>query len=266
MKRLLFLCLVSLSCCGNTQKNSDVKVADYYQLLQSSSPSVTSIEGIQKKINEAFVQSFITQKNDALIELAKNLEQLYREKNQNLILYWRSYLQFYTSIYFLKANDKKKAEKEIDRGIDWLEGMPNKNSEDYALLSMLQGYALQFKGLKVMFLAGEVKRNASQAIALDSTNLRGYYVYASNDFYTPAKYGGGHEVEKYLMKALSLPAQKVANTYLPSWGIQEAYELIIKHYIAKEQWEQAKNYYKEAATEFPENYQITQLASKLVGK
>jgi tetratricopeptide (TPR) repeat protein len=265
MKKLLFLCLVSISCSGNTTQVNSAKAIEYNVAVESiNNPSI--IDGIQAKINEAFVQSIMIRKDDMLAHLSRDLETLHKEKNQNLILYWRSYLQFYYSIYYLQLENNRQAEKEIDKGIDWLKGMQNKNSEDYALLSMLQGFALQFKGMKVMFISGEVKASAKQAISMDSTNIRGYYVYGSSDFYTPEKYGGGTEAEEYLLKALRLPTQKTTNTYLPSWGRQEAYELLIKFYIRKENWENAKKHFQMAIKEFPNNHQINKLAAKLVGK
>ena len=144
--------------------------------------------------------------------------------------------------------------------------MKNKNSEDYALLAMLQGFSIQFKGMKAMFISRDIKKNLKKAIAIDSTNLRAYYVFASNDYHTPEKYGGGKKAEEYLLKAISLPAQKIKNDYLPSWGKEEAYEMLIKLYIKKEKWELAKKYYKEGIKKFPESYTISQLATQLIGK
>jgi uncharacterized protein HemY len=96
--------------------------------------------------------------------------------------------------------------------------------------------------------------------------LRAYYVYANNDFRTPEKYGGGKEAETYLLKAVSLPAQMMRNEYLPSWGKEESYEVLIKLYIRQEKWDLAKKYFQEGIKEFPDSYTINQLASKLVGK
>lgn len=265
MKKLIILCFVSLSCSGSNVDQTSKANVSYAQVVETSEPT-SLIEGVEEKISNAFAQSFISKNNNELIALSSKLDALYHEQNQKIVQYWRAYLQFYLSIYHLKQGDKKAAEKEIDKGIDWLKELTSKNSEDYALLSMLQGFALQFKGFKVMFLSGEVKSNAKKAIALDSTNIRGYYVYASNDFYTPEKYGGGQEVEHYLLKSLSLPEQKVPNKYLPSWGKQEAYLMIIRYYIKHEQWAKAKAIFQQAAASYPNNHQLNQLAAKLVGK
>lgn len=263
MIRLLLLSLLFISCKGNTTQT--VSAVSYYkQVEQLKSDSL--LVGIQSKIYTAFVRSITSKDNRPLSKLSGELNELNKTKQNNLILYWRSYLQFYSSIYYAKKGDKKTAEKEIDKGIDWLEEMKGKNAEDYALLAMLQGFGIQFKGMKAMFVSRSIKKHAKQAIAIDSTNPRAYYVYASNDFYTPAKYGGGKEAEAYLLKSISLPSQRIKNAYLPSWGKEEAYEMLIKLYIEKEKWESAKRYYLEGTKEFPESYTLHQLAPKLVGK
>lgn len=265
MIRLLFIPLFFISCNGKSSQPAN-STSISYEVQVEKVKSDTLLVDIQNKIYNAFVQSLMSKDNSVLSKLSVELEQLNKEKKQNIILYWRSYLQFYSSIYYLKKNDNKTAEKEVDKGIDWLKGLENKNSEDYALLAMLQGFGIQFKGMKAMFISSDIKKNANQAIAIDSTNLRAYYVYASNDFHTPEQYGGGKEAEKYLLKAISLPTQKIKNDYLPSWGKEDAYEMLIKLYIKNEKWDLAKKYFQAGIKEFPESYTINQLASKLVGK
>jgi len=265
MIRLLFISLLFVSCKGNTTNFDKSQIVSYQSQTQSIQQD-SLLVGIQGKIYNAFVQSFMTKNNDELDSLRKGLENLYSASKNNIILYWKSYLQFYSSIYYLKKGDKKISEKEIDKGIDWLDEMKNKNSEDYALLAMLQGFGIQFKGMKSMIVSSNIKKNIKRAIAIDSTNLRAYYVYASNDFHTPEKYGGGKEAEEYLLKAISFPAQKIKNDYLPSWGKEESFEMLIKIYIKKEKWELAKKYFQEEIVAYPKSYTINQLASKLVGK
>ena len=265
MIRLLFISLLFISCKGNTTEIDKSQIVSY-QVQAESIQKDSLLVGIQDKIYNAFAQSFIAKNNDDLRLLDEKLETLYSTKKNNIILYWKSYLQFYSSIYYLKKGEKETAEKEVGKGIDWLEEMKNKNSEDYALLAMLQGFDIQFKGMKAMFISNSIKKNIKKAITIDSTNLRAYYVYASNDFHTPEKYGGGKEAEEYLLKAVSLSTQKIKNDYLPSWGKEESYEMLIKLYIKKERWNLAKKYFQEGSKEYPESYTINQLASKLVGK
>jgi hypothetical protein len=221
---------------------------------------------IQNKIYNAFVKDRISQKNDALNELSIQLENLYKTKNQNLILYWRSYLQFYSSINYLSKGDTRSAENEINKGIELIESIEKKNSEDYALLAMLQSFSIQFDTSNAMYISEDINKSINSAISLDSTNLRAWYVSASNDFYTPEQYGGGKKAEKYLLKAISLPAQRIVNGYLPSWGKEESYQMLINLYIQNENWDLAKKYFQEGITAFPKSYLINQLASKLAGK
>jgi len=265
MIRLLIISLLLVSCKGNTAQINNSKIVSYQKQFETMQ-SDTLLANIQAKITHAFVQDMLAKNNDELNQLKKELAQLYKTKNQNLILYWQSYLQFFSSIYYVKSGNKKTAEKEIDTGIDWMNSMVHKNSEDYALLAMLEGFSIQFKGMKAMFIGPRAQKNVKTSIAIDSTNLRAYYVYASNDFYTPEKYGGGKEAETYLLKAISLPVQNIKNNYLPSWGKEEAYELLIKLYIKQEKWELAKKYFQQGIKEFPESYTLNQLAAKLVGK
>lgn len=267
MTRLLFLSILLFlfSCNGNSAQVDKSQIVSYQtQFKEAQSDSL--LVNIQNKIYTAFVQGIMSQNNVKLTNLSKELGVLYNERNQKLILYWRSYLQYYSSIYYLNRGDRKTSEKEIDKGIGWLKDMKKKNSEDYALLSLLQGFGIQFKGMEAMFISSEIKKDAITAITMDSTNLRTYYVYASNDFYTPKKYGGGKEAEKYLLKAISLPAQKIKNVYLPSWGKKKSYELLIKLYIKQGKWDLAKKYFQEGIKEYPQSYNIKQLASKLIGK
>ncbi len=263
MIRFLIISLFLFSC---GESVSNVTGGDNYQTQITTSKSDSLLLGIEKKIENAFVQGVISNNADALVGLDKKLESLQKEKKQNLIVYWQSYLKFYSSIFYLKINDKDQAEQSVDEAIDIMDDMERKNSEDYALLSMLQSFSLQFKGMKAMFIVGKIKKNANRALAIDSTNLRANYVLGSNDFYTPAKYGGGKVAESFLLKAIALPEQKIVNKYLPSWGKEEAFGLLIKLYAKKEKWDLAKKYFNVAMKHYPDSHQINALASGLVGK
>ncbi len=231
------------------------------------SASTNPMENIEQRIEKTFGLAFQEKSPEGLLSLQKELTNIYEKKSQNIIQYWRAYLQYRIAIYFIVQNDKERSEKEIDKAVDMMSKMKNKTSEDYALLSICQGFAIQFKNMfTMMSLSGKIYENAQTAISKDAENLRGYYSYGSNDFYRPEKFGGGKEVEKYLQKAISLPAQKVKNPYMPTWGKQESYELLIKWYIRKNNSEKAKFYLKEASEKFPNNWQIKQLETKITGK
>ncbi len=219
---------------------------------------------IQQKIKGAFMVSMQAKSPEKLEALKQELNRVYNNNTQHIILYWRAYLQYYSAIFYLQQGDKEQSEKEIDIAVDWLDKMKNKNTEDYALLSLTQGFAIQFKNMvTVIMLSSKIGGNAQKAIEKDSMNLRGYYAYASGDFYRPERFGGGQKVESYLLKAISLPDQHVKNDYLPSWGKVEAYGLLIRWYIRKENWAKAKLYYNKAIALYPDNYSIKALGKQL---
>ncbi len=267
IRSLLFISLFVSSCNGNTKQVDHSQRPG--QQVQSTTPSLppdSLLLGIQNKVNQAFVASILSHKNDEIEKLGKSLNDLYKAKNQNIILYWHGYLQYYNSIFYLQQSNKKAAENETEKGLSLMKDIKNKNSEDYALLAMLQSFSIQFKMDDAMLLSQEVNKDLENALAIDADNLRAYYVLASNNFYTPKKYGGGKLVEKNLLKAISLPAQKTPNKYLPSWGKEESYEMLIKYYIQNSKWDLAKQYYQKGLKEYPQNYIINQLAPQLVGK
>ena len=98
---------------------------------------------------------------------------------------------------------------------------------------------------------------------LDKNNPRVYYVLANNDYYTPKTSSDGSNVEKYALKALSLPTQKITNPYLPSWGRQETYELLTNYYIKENNMEQAIKYIELGLSEYPNSYTLKYNKSKL---
>ncbi len=265
MIRLLIISLILFSCKGNAIQEAKSEATRYSAQIEQIK-SDTLLVGIQRKIDNAFGQSMATKDGKTLLELKNSLAELKESNQQNIIIYWQAYLQYYLAIYHLNKGNDKKAEEEVEKGINWLSAMKSKNSEDYALLAMLQSFSIQFNPMRAMLISADLQSSIEKAMAIDSTNLRAHYVKASNDFYTPEEYGGGQVAEKYLLKAIELPSQKVKNEYLPSWGKEESYEMLIKLYIKKENWDLAKKYYREGVQEFPESYMINQLASKLVDK
>lgn len=264
MIRILIISAILISCNGN-QKIDKSQILKYSVVVNSMSQE-TLLSNIQVKIKNAFTSCVVDKKDDELIVLINKLDKLNKLKKQNLITYWQSYAYYYASIFAFTQNDEETAEKQVDKGINLLKEIKNKNSEDYTLLAMLQGFGIQFKGMKAMFISSSIEKNLKKAIALDSTNLRARFVSGSNDFYTPEAFGGGKMTEIHLLKALSLDTQKVKNSYLPSWGEEESYEMLIKVYIKKENWELAKKYFQEATKKFSNSYTITQLGTQLVGK
>ncbi|GAA3920062.1 hypothetical protein GCM10022406_03130 [Hymenobacter algoricola] len=171
--------------------------------------------------------------------------------------YWLSYLALHESVYYLRQADRPRAEQAIKAGLALFEATPPRHAEDYALLAHLQSFAIQFHyGMAAAVASSRVKESAAQALKLDARNLRVHYVLGSNDFYTPARYGGGKKAESYLLKALALPDQTLKNTQAPSWGREQTYGLLIKLYQRDNRPELARRYYADARRLFPASTQL----------
>ncbi|MEM1324064.1 MAG: hypothetical protein AAGG75_27630 [Bacteroidota bacterium] len=268
MKNLMLLVgLMLISSLGMTSCNEPAYGKPYTAYASMLNFDDMDIKNIQEKIYNTFVQSVVAKKDDELIALRAKLEEASAAKGNALIDYWRGYLQYYYAIYYMQKGDKLKSAEEVDKGIDIMDKIKNKNSEDFALMAMLQSFAIQFrKGMMAGIMSSKVKKNVKKAMELDESNVRAFYVAANSDYYTPEKYGGGKKAEDYLLKAIELPSQKMKNEYLPSWGKGEAYKLLVELYIKREDWDNAKNHYQAAVAEFPDDYNISKLATKLVGK
>lgn len=266
MIRIFIISLLFWSCTGSNAIEAKMK-SNPYEAVVFNAKTDSLLNGIEGKITMAFAQAILSKDMSKIDALDFELEAFSKSRKNNLVFYWRSFLMFYKTILFMETGEKKKAGKICNQAIEIMEGLNNKNAEDYALLAMLQGISFEFiPGIKAPFLAKKVEENLNTALEIDSLNLRVNFVIANNDLHTPEKYGGGKKVEKHALKAISLPSQKVKNNYLPSWGREEAYETLIKFYMKKEKWELAKKYYKEAHGNYPQSYLIAQLAPQLIDK
>lgn len=258
MRTLIFVLLsLTLSSQASFVSNLDVYFAPTDSVEQTK-------QKIQDRIMNAFMNSFAVQNNSELLALIDEISSSYENSKNSLFLYWKGYALYYNSIIYLKSSDKNKAHEELMKGIEALEKIEKKNSEDCALLSMLYSFSCQFLGFPEVIQASKQATNyIDKALKLDKHNLRVYYVLANNDYYTPETYGGGNNVEENLLKALSLPSPKINNIYLPSWGRQESFELLTNYYIKKNNIEKARQYIKLGLAEYPDSYTLKYNRTKL---
>lgn len=224
--------------------------------------SETILMNIQEKIYDAFVLSLQGQDTKPLTEIQQKIKQI--EDESHITTYWMAYAKYYESIYYLKVNDTKNAKAAISTGINLIEDVPNKDSEYYALLAHLQSFSTQFaEGISAMLISNKTKENAKSALKLDSTNLRAWYVLGCNDYYTPKAYGGKQKCEEYFQKSISLENQTIKNPYMPSWGKDDAFALLVAYYINENEIEKAREYLKKALSLYPDNYMLNQYAEEI---
>jgi len=255
---LLVFSFISTAC-DSTQKEVKDYEATFVSLVDNN-----DLQGIESSIRNAFNQAFMQQNTDALNSVISQLESM---QNNDWVSYWKAYALYRKAIYHTVNKEKELSETTTEAAFSTIESVKEKTSEHFALQAMIRSFSIQFtQGMKAGIVAQRVTGDLKRAIKLDDKNLRAYYAKGSQDYYTPEKYGGGKEVEEYLKKAIELKDQYHSNTVMPTWGKDEAYELLLKYYIKKEQFEKAKELFQEATTAFPENYQLTKLGVQLVNK
>ena len=215
---------------------------------------------VQQQAEQALANSMSSQSPTELESLREEFASLGERKNA---AYWTAYLDYYLSVYYMFQKDQERSEEFVERAISTLEDKDDKNTEDHALLAITKSFSIMFSpGMKAAFISGQVKEHAHQALELDSGNVRAYYALANNDFYTPEAYGGGKQVEGYLKKAIALPEQTQEGEYMPSWGKDQSYAMLVRYYLKKEQTDQAAKYYEEAVALYPESDELKSIQDK----
>lgn len=231
--------------------------------MTSSRDADSILHNIQGKIYNAFI-SDISKKTNTLQGLKDQLTKIDKGKQNRTLLYWQCYLQFYKTILYSQTGKKDQAKEEVELGIEILNNLSNKSSEEFTLLARLESIALQFAGMNIMSLSKSMNDNIQRALQLDKNNLRANFVYGSIDYYTPVTFGGGKKAEQYLLNAIKLPNQNDQGKYEPTWGKDEAYETLINLYLRNGEKDKAKFYFEEASKKYPKNFQIMALKEKVL--
>ncbi|MDR2233110.1 MAG: hypothetical protein LBE56_08315 [Tannerella sp.] len=230
--------------------------------LNIASSRAIDLQGIQSSIDMAFQQSFVAKNTTKLSDIAGQLKQ----DGSSLATYWYAYAMYMESLFYLQSGDQAQSEKSVSEGVKALAQLPEKNSEDYALLALMQTFSMQFMQedyMKVLAAFEEVHANIQKSMNADANNLRAYLVDATINFYTPEPYGDAQKAEEDLLKCIALNAQQVEDVTLPSWGKARAYSMLVSLYTQQGKQEMAKRYLDEALKSYPDNDELTALATQI---
>ncbi|AQW95510.1 hypothetical protein CMU59_14225 [Elizabethkingia anophelis] len=225
---------------------------------KNSVPSVkkdTILNNIQNKIIIASYDGFAKKNTEKLDDVEKELNNS-NVSNINLKNYWVAYINYYKTIIEMQMGKKKLMKSSNMKGINVLDKNIHKNSDDYALLSLLKGLSFSYSpGIEAMSITKDINELLEKGTEANDKNFRVYYAKASIDFYTPKEYGGGTKTEEALLKAITLPEIN-HDSSLPTWGKEETYDLIIRFYLREKQKDKAKTYFEKAKQIFPKSYII----------
>ena len=219
--------------------------------------------GIQQKIETALNEAFITKNESPLENLEKQLSD--NKENDPWNWYWKSYLSFYQTIFYLKTGNKEKAGEYHQKSINILKNKKQKNAEDYALLAnnLSLSFVFMKNQMEAMQIDAEIRENLQKGFRLDDNNPRLFFVEGNYNSRIPKEYGGGKNVENSLLKAISLPEPNQNSEHLPTWGKQEAYQRLTEWYISDNEKDKARGLLEKFQQEFPENQYIKRFQSKL---
>lgn len=223
----------------------------------TSQPS--TLDNIEKRVDNAVKHYFITSKTDSIMSIISGLEKMKLTNAQ--AHYWIAfvYYQLSTTIYY---NDNELSENAINKGIELLDEIHDKNAEVYALSILSKSYALKFANfITIAFKSTTVKRECEAVIKLYTYNPRVNLSVGIYDYYTPVKYGGKKKAEQYFLKALTLPWHNDKNLQIPSWGKDMAYFYLASYYLDTKQNSKAKNILIAGRKEFPNSYMLLKLSN-----
>jgi len=201
---------------------------------------------VQALVDSAFYRSLRQRRSNHLRRLIDSMETQYHTTHQRIWAYWIAYTQYQLSIYAMVVDSTKRAAQFVRAAIRCLDTIDDKNSEEWALLSVMTGFSIAFRPWAGAWLGPRAVTYSEKAVALDSQNLRAWYALLVNDFYTPALFGGGTKVDYYAQQALRCLDQIVPNPYMPSWGRAETYEILIRWHIRAKRYDAARTLFEEA--------------------
>ena len=135
MKRsiiIIFTAILALIFSYNaTAKSDNLSVNSFNAAVKAQE------ESIQSRIMEAFMSAFLDKNNYEIESIIDELSDSYEDSGNKIFLYWKGYALYYNSVAYLKNREAKKSNRELTQGIELMESIENKDSEDYALLSLL---------------------------------------------------------------------------------------------------------------------------------
>ena len=220
-----------------------------FNLIDAQVNEENRVKSPQSEIELAFITAQYEKSDKPLCIVEDSISQ----NTGGYWTYWNVYCKLYKSYFYATTKQQSKAVEMLDSGIQILEEKGKLTTEDYALLAYVQSQKLRYTtGMESGVLASKSRENALMSVKLDEENLRGWYVLAVIDFYTPKMFGGKEKCEEYLLKAIALPSQSIDNIYLPSWGKVESYSLLLNFYSELHDSIKFKQYYNKAIEEFPD--------------
>ena len=233
--------------------------------LQNYLYSSNGLINIQSRIEKAMSESFELGSSQPLDKILMELGETPNTGNQHWVEYWTAYALYHRSMYEAYGiKDAETAQNTVKETIEILDNLDEKNSEDFALLAHIKGFSLQWvSGLSIIGESGKAENWGEKAMQLGPQNPRAFFVSGTYDYHKPTFVGGGKKAKKLLEKSLELYEDSIPNPLLPSWGMGDAYAMLVMVHMRKEENDQAKSVLLEGLKKFPDHRDLNRLKKKL---
>ena len=174
-----------------------------------------------------------------------------------LVHYYIGLADYRLASYFFATNNTDQAKQYIDDGIEHLKkclDAKEKFADAHSLLSSLYGNKIGMNPFLGMTLGPKSGKEMGKAMSIQSNNPRNHLLAGWGAYYTPKMFGGGKDkAENYFQQAIaSYETFQVSDPILPDWGHEEAYAWLGIINTENEQYNQARQNFKQALQIFPE--------------
>lgn len=214
------------------------------------------VENIQSQILEAAKEPNSEKAITKLLMINHKLGRNNFNENTPVLVYWKALTLYFLSIKYDQSGKENLSNTYNSEGQSLLANKKDANSEELALLSMLQNYSIKFATiLNYKDVSDKAMHSGLNALALNTHNPRAYLALAEIDFYTPQIYNGRGKCEHLLLTALNLRKSSSKPGY-PSWGRERTFLYLIEYYKSVQDNNAAIKYLRMARIEFPGNSTI----------
>src|SRR5699024_696621 len=110
----------------------------------SPSPDDSLLYNIQQKIDHALRSSIQSRNAKKLKTIEKKLDVL--DKSNRIVQYWKAYTLYNEALFGISTGNKRTGSDALNKGMQILENIKTKGSDDYALLASMQGFDIAYKG------------------------------------------------------------------------------------------------------------------------
>ena len=193
--------------------------------------------------------------NNGSVEVLQNARALFKQATgqteQTALAHYYAALSDYRIAHQFNEEAEEKRERVLDDAIAHLEAATEtapKMADAWALLSACYGQMMGMNPWQGITLGPKSSNALSKAKELAPKNPRVWIVSGTQDFFTPAMFGGDKEAAlRKFKKAARLAAQETVSAPLqPSWGHAEAHAWIGIAHMDAERYDQARRAFQRA--------------------